>query len=645
MKRQLCILVLFFLVIQVAKAQEPILTKREKSATIDSVSTLLQKLYVFPEIATKMSRHLQQGLVSGKYDSSRNPLTFAERLTADLQAISNDKHLTVSYALKEVASSHEQVSRNDESEFIELQKSQKYGFDTLYTIDGHIAYLNLRYFADTLFASDFAHQAMGKLANAKAIIIDLRSNLGGHPEMVQLISSYFFSEEPTHLNNFYFRPSNEYSEIWTLSQLRGTRMPKTPLFILSSNRTFSAAEEFAYTMKQLGRATIIGEVTGGGAHPGGYVDATSKFKVWIPQGRAINPITKTNWEGVGVQPDIEISDEKALIMARLLALEILSGNSKGNDSLEKKIENLKTELSKEITKDSASETQFESIFGTSTPTVFSFRGLVYAIPENSIKLPNFNDLIPIDTVYTDQLNVMPQHFREGFAHVTDQTEWFGIDYEGIFYLREEGNYLFRLGSDDGSRLWIDEKLIIDNDGLHPPEMKEKFVQLERGLHKIRVSYFQGPREDVALVLHVGKANDIYNPFDMKDFQPLEILKEEQSINITGHGGVLFSINDAELNRDAKIILNEIRQFFIESNLIQKIIIEGHTDDVGNQVDNLELSKHRALSVKDYFISLGVNKDLMSTKYFGESNPKYSNHSQDTRSKNRRVEIIIYLKQS
>jgi len=104
-------------------------------------------------------------------------------------------------------------------------------------------------------------------------------------------------------------------------------------------------------------------------------------------------------------------------------------------------------------------------------------------------------------------------------------------------------------------------------------MKEEFVQLERGLHKIRVSYFQGPREDVALVLHVGKANDIYNPFDMKDFQPLEILKEDQSINITGHGGVLFSTNDAELNRDAKIILNEIRQFFIESNLIQKIIIE------------------------------------------------------------------------
>ena len=141
--------------------------------------------------------------------------------------------------------------------------------------------------------------------------------------MIQLITSYLYDADPVHLNNFYYRPTDEHTQTWTLPHVPGQRRPDIDVYVLTSNRTFSAAEEFSYNLKNLKRATLIGETTGGGAHPGGTQIATDRFTVWVPTGRAINPISKTNWEGTGVKPHIEVPAAEALVTAQIKVLEKL----------------------------------------------------------------------------------------------------------------------------------------------------------------------------------------------------------------------------------------------------------------------------------------------------------------------------------
>ena len=142
--------------------------------------------------------------------------------------------------------------------------------------------------------------------------------------MIRFISSYLFGDQPVHLNDFYWRPADRYEESWTNPDMASVHKPNAPVYVLTSNRTFSAAEEFTYNLKHLKRATIIGEVTGGGAHPGGPAIITGGFFVNVPRGRAINPVTKTNWEGIGVIPHIKMDSEQALDKALELAKKALS---------------------------------------------------------------------------------------------------------------------------------------------------------------------------------------------------------------------------------------------------------------------------------------------------------------------------------
>lgn len=303
------------------------LSSKDMSTSIDSINRILQKNYIFPDVADKMAQDLKANLKNGKYSSLTNPSEFASQLTRDLQAVSNDKHLRIVYDPRVIAAEKSAVTEEDraklESEWAEEMKRNNYGFQEVKIMDGNIGYLDLREFADPKFAGETASAAMNFLSNADAIIIDLRQNGGGSPAMIQLITSYFFSPEPVHLNNFYYRPADETTQTWTLPFVPGRRRPDIDIYILTSKNTFSAAEEFSYNLKNLRRATLIGETTGGGAHPTGSVIATDKFYVRVPKGRAINPITKTNWEGVGVKPDIEISADQALKTAHAKALEKL----------------------------------------------------------------------------------------------------------------------------------------------------------------------------------------------------------------------------------------------------------------------------------------------------------------------------------
>jgi len=218
-----------------------------------------------------------------------------------------------------------------------------FGFEKLERLEGNIGYLDLRGFLPAALAGETVTAAMNFLANTQAVIIDLRQNGGGEPAEVALISSYLFGSDPVHLNDLYWRPTNETHQWWTSAYVPGKRLTGKDVYILTSNRTFSAAEEFTYNLKSLKRATIIGETTGGGAHPGGPRRINDHFFVNVPSGRAINPITKTNWEGKGVEPDIKVPADKALKTAHLMALEKELPAEK-DPAVKSAIEKLKKEL-------------------------------------------------------------------------------------------------------------------------------------------------------------------------------------------------------------------------------------------------------------------------------------------------------------
>jgi len=320
-----------------AQQKAELLTPKEKQTVVDSIGSKLNANYVFPDIATKMVSSIESKLGNGDYKSILDPQEFATMLTADLQAISNDKHLRVTFAPDRIADQKQTVTAEDSiaflNRYVNSLKRNNFGFKEVKIMDGNIGYLDLRSFSDVEYAGETAVAAMNFLSNTDAIIIDLRNNGGGSPAMIQLITSYLFGSDPVHLNNFYWRPSEQNSQTWTLPHVSGTRSPDTPVYVLTSGSTFSAAEEFSYNLKHLKRATLIGETTGGGAHPGGSVIATDRFMVWVPTGRAINPITNTNWEGTGVSPHINIPARDALDVAHSKALEILIENNKNEDLL------------------------------------------------------------------------------------------------------------------------------------------------------------------------------------------------------------------------------------------------------------------------------------------------------------------------
>ena len=158
-------------------------------------------------------------------------------------------------------------------------------------------------------------------------------------------------------------------------------------------------------------------------------------------------------------------------------------------------------------------------FGTTVVINSGLKGLVYQISRYSKHLPNFEKLKPKGTIYTTSLNVPPRDFRDGFPGVTKRTEWFAIDYTGRFWIEKPALYRFSLTSDDGARLYIDDEVIADDDGLHPPEERSASLQLAGGVHKIRVSYFQGPRFGVALVLLIAGPGEEFRVFDTDEFKP------------------------------------------------------------------------------------------------------------------------------
>jgi hypothetical protein len=310
---------------QTAAAQET-MQPSEHQKVVEGLASSLKDNYVFPEVAQKMSTFLKKRLKEGAYNELSNPVTFATQLTKDIQAISNDLHLRVNFnpeaAMHMNREEDEEGPSGPSPEYLKQAARSNHGFKEVKIMDGNVGYLDLRGFHNPALAGETAAAAMNMLSNAEVIIFDLRQNGGGDPAMIQLLTSYLYPvHQSVHLNTFYFRPTDEHSQTWTLPYVPGKRNPEAEVFVLTSPYTFSAAEEFTYNLKNLERATIVGETTGGGAHPGGNRPISERFVAFVPTGRAINPITNTNWEGTGVSPHVEVDHEKALDKAYQLAME------------------------------------------------------------------------------------------------------------------------------------------------------------------------------------------------------------------------------------------------------------------------------------------------------------------------------------
>lgn len=299
-----------------------VVSPEERKAAIDGMIARLNENYVFPDVAKKMEQAVRAKQKRGAYDSITSAKQLAETLTADFREVSKDKHLRVFYSDQPLP---ERGPRRDMPPAMREQMREKmaklnFGFERVERMRGNIGYIDYRGFNPLEVSADTITAAMNFVANTDALIVDLRKNGGGDPATVAFLSSYLF-DAPVHLNSIYDRTSDTTQQWWT-SHAPGVRFGgKKPVYVLTSGKTFSAAEEFTYNLKNLKRATIVGETTGGGAHPVRPFRASTHFEIGVPFARAINPISKTNWEGTGVAPDVAVAADQALDTAYKLAIE------------------------------------------------------------------------------------------------------------------------------------------------------------------------------------------------------------------------------------------------------------------------------------------------------------------------------------
>jgi hypothetical protein len=322
------------------------------NAVIDEALNWLEEAYVFPELAAKMAKAVRQRRADKEYAEVKTGQELAELLTKHLQEVSKDKHLRLRCSTEKLP---KLLDKEPTKEMKERMKQRSLMANASYRkverLGGNVGYLVVDSFADAEAVAEPAAAAMNFLANTQALIIDLRRNGGGSPTGVALLCSYFFDEKPVHLNSLYWRKGDRTEEFWTRRELAGKRYLGKDVYVLTSAHTFSAAEAVAYNLQTQKRATIVGETTQGGAHLtyGGGRPIREHFLMVVPTGRAIDPITKTNWEGTGVKPDVAVPANEALEKAHEVAVQKILANAK--DEKTRRLIQMDVEHSKEKPKD------------------------------------------------------------------------------------------------------------------------------------------------------------------------------------------------------------------------------------------------------------------------------------------------------
>lgn len=316
-----------------ARAQtDSVVDAPTRVAVLNASLLALEQGYIFPDVAERIDRDLRARMQRGEYDTVTSAAAFAGLLTTAMRAISHDKHLTMEWSRNVVPVSNAAGSGTTSLEQDRVESAYiNFGFRRVERLRGNIGYLDLTYFDRPEFARNTVAAAMVFLHHTDALIIDLRDNDGGRPEMVALLISYLV-ERPTALTGIYWRQTGRVDSSATVTVPDSMKYLRKAVYVLTSHvGTISAAEAFVYDLHLLGRATIIGEVSAGAANPGGFVRVGDHFRLFVPRGRAVSPITGTNWEGTGIAPDIAVNASAALKAAQLHALKALESATTASD--------------------------------------------------------------------------------------------------------------------------------------------------------------------------------------------------------------------------------------------------------------------------------------------------------------------------
>lgn len=350
-KLKICFLFSSFIVSLNGYAQ---LSNEQKKQTINSTLEILKVKYVSADILPELDRTITQNYINGKYDTISTGDEFAFQLTRDLQKISKDQHLKVLY--KENKKAAEQGAQKQDLPRDQWMKKlmieNNYSIKEKAILSGNIGYISIPVFGPLRDCADTLIAAINYVKNTNALIIDLRDCRGSLDEnTIPFIFSYFF-KDPVHIDNFYTRETNTTRQFWTYGYVPGSLYLDKPIYVLTSGKTFSGGEAFAYNLQQLKKGVIIGEVTRGGANPSELLKINSNFSITVPYAASISPVSQSNWEGIGVKPDIEVRSVLAFYEAHSLALRTLiplSKNPSAKADLEKAFRELKKPVFKKVT--------------------------------------------------------------------------------------------------------------------------------------------------------------------------------------------------------------------------------------------------------------------------------------------------------
>jgi hypothetical protein len=298
---------------------------RTRKEVAEALVAALAGGYAHAEVGQRMAAVVRKKLRTGAYDKINSAEEFAHVLTADVRAIVDDKHLRVMFA------GHGEAlmgpSGSSPMVMMAMMRAMNGAVARVQILEGNIGYMEVNGEAPLDAAKDPIAAAFAFLRNTNALIIDARGNAGGDPQTVAFYMSYLSAGAPYVVNRIHWREGNRIEE--TLSTDVGplTYGAKKPVFYLTSSRTFSGGEEFAYDLQAFKRGVIVGETTGGGANPSDLRQLGHGFSMRLPGGYAVNPVTDSNWEGVGVSPDVNVPAAQALIEAQRLAVDRLLTNT------------------------------------------------------------------------------------------------------------------------------------------------------------------------------------------------------------------------------------------------------------------------------------------------------------------------------
>jgi len=294
-----------------ARAQSPApLDDAARAAVVAKAADSLRNRYIFLDVGETAAAKIEAQLAAGAYAHLSQPHAFAEKLTADLYSVAKDKHLRVRAPGPAGPASGPPPPPPPKSEGGVVRADR---------LPGNIGYIEVSGFPPIGAFRPAVDKAMASIGDTKALIIDNRRNGGGSPESVAYLVSFFLDPaKPMKINDFINRTPNtkDFTTRAQMSVSTPTSYRGKPVYVLTSARTFSGGEEFAYDMQAFKLGALVGETTGGGANPGGPSPPLgSGLSIFLPNGRPVNPATGTNWEGVGVIPDIKTPVEDALKIA------------------------------------------------------------------------------------------------------------------------------------------------------------------------------------------------------------------------------------------------------------------------------------------------------------------------------------------